>query len=183
MFSNLASYIFGTSDEAANEVEASPGQRPNVKDGPGEDEWVVVGGDVQPSLTLGSLNDMAPRPSTGSTGSSETPSEISGEDDIVIVEPADDHETNGPREVTLTRSGRHLTSPLACPNGITLPQMKAFRSSQKVKQKDTTKHLTGKSSERHNKAVKIRSNHHNKRNKSATLAIRASGCNKSLKQC
>ncbi len=193
MFSNLASYIFGGADQPES---SSQEKRSDVPNNPqNEDEWVVVGGDVQPSLTLGSLSEAAPRPSTGSTGSSEAPSEVSGgnnvedpEDDIVIVndEPMESDggsTTASAREVALTRSGRRLTSPLACANAVTLPQMKALRAAQKAKQKDTGRHNTAKANERINKAVKIRSNQHNKRNKSANLAIKASGCSKQLKQC
>jgi hypothetical protein len=187
MFSNLASYIFGGSSEEQQvdlQQARSPSNDPQRKPG-SEDEWVVVGGDVQPALTLGSLDEVAPRPSTGSTGSSATPSEAGGADDEMVIvdnEDGDDH-ISEPREIALTRSARRLTSPLACPNGISLPQMKALRTSQKSKQKDAAKHLTSKATERHNKAVKIRSNHPGKKNKAANLAIRASGCNKNLKQC
>jgi hypothetical protein len=183
MFSNLASYIFGgeTSDEPIENGTSTVDQRkmPN-----GEDEWVVVGGDVQPALTLGSLDEVVPRPSTGSTGSSEAPSEMGvEEDEMVIVEENHGDDDQGSREITLTRSARRLTSPLSCPNGVSLPQMKALRASQKSKQKDGSKHLTSKATERHNKAVKIRSNHSGKRNKVANLAVKASGFNKHLKQC
>ena len=183
MFSNLASYIFGgeTSDEPIENGTSTVDQRkmPN-----GEDEWVVVGGDVQPALTLGSLDEVVPRPSTGSTGSSEAPSEMGvEEDEMVIVEENHGDDDQGSREITLTRSARRLTSPLSCPNGVSLPQMKALRASQKSKQKDASKHLNSKATERHNKAVKIRSNHQGKRSKVANLAVKASGFNKHLKQC
>jgi len=196
MFSNLASYIFGASDE---NPEQGPQQQPpaQVASPPkghpaGEDEWVVVGGEVQPTLTLGSLDEVAPRPSTGSTGSSVTPSESGGdEEEMVIVEPNPEalpieaSASNGTREITLTRSARRLASPLSCPNGVSLPQMKALRSSQKIRQKDSGKHLTPKATERQNKAVKIRSNHQSgsKKNKAANLTFKASGFNKQLKQC
>ncbi len=191
MFSNLANYIFGGASEPSN-GSTEQGSETRSPDNPQrEDEWVVVGGDVQPSLTLGSLSDAAPRPSTGSTGSSEAPSEASHsneEDDIVIVndesmEAEEAGTTSRSAAAALTRSGRRLTTPLACQNGITLPQMKALRAGQKAKQKDSGRHNTAKASERVNKAVKIRSNQHNKRNKSASLSIKSSGCNKQLKQC
>lgn len=188
MFSNLASYIFGSSAEEENAPNATTTppeantQSRLQKTASSEDEWVVVGGDVQPALTLGSLDEVAPKPSTGSTGSSETPSE-SGDDEAMVVVEGDDLHTPGPREIALTRSARRLTSPLSCPNGISLTQMKALRSSQKSKQKDASKHLTPKATERHNKAVKIRSNHQGKRNKAANYSIKASGFNKNLKQC
>ena len=77
MLSNLASYIFGGNNtetvaegQQSHEVKVAK-QRPQH-----EEDWEIVGGDVQPSLTLGSLDEVAPRPSTGSTGSSETPSEV-----------------------------------------------------------------------------------------------------------
>lgn len=182
MLSNLASYIFGANN---TETVAEEGQQNHevkaVHRAQQEEDWEIVGGDVQPSLTLGSLDEVAPRPSTGSTGSSETPSE-DGQDeaeDMVIVE-SDSPQTSGPREIALTRSARRLTSPLSCPNGMSLPQMKALRSSQKSKQKNAVKQLTSKATERHNKAVKIRSN---QPRKAANMAIKASGLNKQLKQC
>jgi len=183
MLSNLASYIFGGNNtetvaegQQSHEVKVAK-QRPQH-----EEDWEIVGGDVQPSLTLGSLDEVAPRPSTGSTGSSETPSE-DGQDeveDMVIVEAESPSQTSGPREIALTRSARRLTSPLSCPNGMSLPQMKALRSSQKVKQKNAVKQLTPKATQRHNKAVKIRSN---QPKKAANMAIKAAGLNKQLKQC
>lgn len=188
MFSNLASYIFGGSSDAPNNEEGAFNDKATevkANTTTGEEEWVVVGGDVQPSQTLGSLNDVAARPTTGSTGSSEAPSEMEEDDDLVMV--PDQPSSNNvavTREIALTRSARRLTSPLACPNGISLSQMKALRSAQKLKQKDSSKHVTSKASERQNKAVKIRSNHpNNKRNKAANLAIKSSGFNKQLKQC
>jgi len=180
MFSNLATYIFGgASDEGVeNGTSIAPGEQQTMPTG-NEDEWVVVGGDAQPSLTLGSLDEVVPRPATGSTGSSEAPSETGAEDEeMVIVE----ENSEGSRELKLTRSARRLTSPLACPNGVSLPQMKALRASQKSKQKEASKHLKSKATERHNKAVKIRSNHSGKRNMGANLAVKASG-NRTLKQC
>jgi len=189
MFSNLASYIFGGSstDPTDDAVGINPsGQESKLTNPNNEDEWVVVGGEVQPALTLGSLDDVAPRPSTGSTGSSEAPSEMGNDEDMVIVEDGSEDAaaappSSGPREIALTRSARRLTSPLSCPNGMTLPQMKALRSSQKNKQKDAGKHLKVVTSERHNKAVKIRSNHQSKRSKAASLAVKTAGFN--LKQC
>ena len=192
MFSNLASYIFGGSSEANNEEAAfNDKAKVEVKANPnvGEDEWEIVGGDVQPSLTLGSLNDVTARPTTGSTGSSEAPSEMEEDEDLVVIpeEPSSNlQEAAGmpTREIALTRSARRLTSPLACPNGISLSQMKALRSSQKLKQKEGSKLMTSKASERQNKAVKIRSNQSNtKRNKAANLTIKSAGFNKQLKQC
>merc|ERR1711997_1079675 len=115
---------------------------------------------------------------------SEAPSETGAEeeDDMIVVEEHGDDPSS--REITLTRSARRLTSPLSCPNGVSLPQMKALRASQKSKQKDGSKQLTSKATERHNKAVKIRSNHSaGKGNKVANLAVKASGFNKHLKQC
>jgi len=181
MFSNLATYIFGgASDKGAeNGTSMGSGDPRNTHTG-NDDEWVVVGGDAQPALTLGSLDEVVPRPATGSTGSSEASSETGAEDEeMVIVE----ENPEGPREITLTRSARRLTSPLSCPNGVSLPQMKALRASQKSKQKDASKHLNSKATERHNKAVKIRSSHSGKRSKVTNMAVKASGFNKHLKQC
>ena len=205
MLSNLASYIFGANTETVaegqqiHEVKADKATASSRK-GQQDEDWEIVGGDVQPPLNLGSLDEVAPRPSTGSTGSSETPSEVSnpffliflklfiysllyfskdGQDDVedmVVV----DNAPIGPREIALTRSARRLTSPLSCPNGVSLPQMKALRSSQKAKQKNAVRQLTSKATDRHNKAVKIRSN---QPKKAANMAIKASGSNKQLKQC
>ena len=125
MFSYLASYITGEDTEQPTENGVSASGEDRGKSPVGQEEdWVVVGGDVQPALTLGSLDEVAPRPSTGSTGSSETPSETGAEEEeemVVVEEHGDDQ---GPREITLTRSARRLTSPLSCPNGVSLPQMK-----------------------------------------------------------
>lgn len=64
MFSNLASYIFGSSAEEPSLGEPSC---PSLGSGPKsseEEEWVVIG-EAPGVLTLGSLNDVAPRPSVG----------------------------------------------------------------------------------------------------------------------
>jgi len=181
MFSYLATSIFGSTDEPTSENGAPTiGGDQRVSPNDQEEDWVVVGGDVQPALTLGSLDEVVPRPSTGSTGSSEAPSETGAEeDDMIVVEEHGDDPSS--REITLTRSARRLTSPLSCPNGVSLPQMKALRASQKSKQKDAAKHLTSKATERRNKAVKIRSNHSGK--KMTNFSIKSSGFNKNLKQC
>ena len=82
MLSNLASYIFGANTETVaegqqiHEVKADKATASSRK-GQQDEDWEIVGGDVQPPLNLGSLDEVAPRPSTGSTGSSETPSEVS----------------------------------------------------------------------------------------------------------
>lgn len=183
MFSYLATSIFGSTDEPTENGAPTIGGDQRVSPNDQEEDWVVVGGDVQPALTLGSLDEVVPRPSTGSTGSSETPSETGAEeeDDMIVVEEHGDDPSS--REITLTRSARRLTSTLSCPNGVSLPQMKALRASQKSKQKDASKHLTSKATERRNKAVKIRSNHSGKKNKMTNLSIKSSGFNKNLKQC
>jgi len=185
MFSYLATSIFGSTDEPTENGAPAIGGDQRVSPNDQEEDWVVVGGDVQPALTLGSLDEVVPRPSTGSTGSSEAPSETGAEeeeDDMIVVEEHGDDPSS--REITLTRSARRLTSPLSCPNGVSLPQMKALRASQKSKQKDASKHLTSKATERRNKAVKIRSNHSGKKNKMMTnMSIKSSGFNKNLKQC
>jgi hypothetical protein len=184
MFSYLATSIFGSTDEPSENGASTIGGDQRVSPNDQEEDWVVVGGDVQPALTLGSLDEVVPRPSTGSTGSSEAPSETGAEeeeDDMIVVEGHGDDPSS--REITLTRSARRLTSPLSCPNGVSLPQMKALRASQKSKQKDASKHLTSKATERRNKAVKIRSNHSGKKNKMTNLSIKSSGFNKNLKQC
>ena len=184
MLSNLASYIFG-----ASEAESDAQSAPVGAMGPGdpirgqEEDWVVVGGDVQPALTLGSLDEVTPRPPTGSTGSSSTPSESGENNEMVIVDPVEPVPNPATREIALTRSARRLASPLSCPNGVTLPQMRALRASQKTKQKEASKSFSLKATERQNKAVKVRSNHPGKRNKAANLTFKASGFNKNLKQC
>lgn len=190
MFSNIASYIFGgeTSDnntnqgpEATAHVVSHPSQ-PALSDG--EDEWVVVGGSGQPPLTLGSLNEVNPRPPTGSTGSSAPESEV-GQDE---AEPAPEDQPQAPgsndaRQVALTRTERRLLGPFgSCPNNALLPQVKAVRASQKSAQKVKAKSLSSKALDKKNKAVKHQS-HSKKHPHSSNLAIRSAGINKQLKLC
>ena len=96
MLSNLASYIFGGGDDEGQPRQPPsssvlapppppPPPPPKVEDSDGDvedEEWVVVanGGRPRninnPQLTLGSLNEVVPRPTvSGSTGSSASPSE------------------------------------------------------------------------------------------------------------
>lgn len=84
MFTNLTSFIFGgqASSEDGQIPSAVPQQHPagavpnapvQEELGSGEDDWVLVGNGAvprTPNLTLGSLNEINPRPSTGSTGKS-----------------------------------------------------------------------------------------------------------------
>lgn len=89
MFSNIASYIFGgeateeggqgsqggQQQQAAQHHPEGAAAVPNApvqEDlGSSEEDWVLVGNGAvprTPQLTLGSLNEINPRPSTGSTG-------------------------------------------------------------------------------------------------------------------
>ena len=193
MFTNLTSYIFG-GEEAGNETgenQGPSGSTPHHSVNPmpplsdEEEEWVVVaGGNDQPSLTLGSLNEITPRPPTGSTGSSSTPS-----DDGIDVDPSPSElpqpEVNPNRQTGLSRMERKLTIPFgSCPNNgaLSLPVIKGIRAAQKSRQKDKTKNLSAKATERHNKAVKNR-NHGPKKNQSIHLSLRSAGFSKQLKQC
>lgn len=51
-----------------------------------EEDWVLVGGNNGRAPTLGSLNEVSPRPPTGSTGSSATPSDDGMDDEDVDEE-------------------------------------------------------------------------------------------------
>lgn len=169
MLSNLASYIFGSSKGTTEEEPKAHDAIKGAEEAK-EDDWVIVGGDDKPLLTLGSLCEAAPRLSVSSAGSSEASSE---EDMVVVVEDQQPQ----PSLALANKSTRRLVS---CANGVT--QLKAMRSSQKNKQKESSKQLTAKATERRNKAVK---NHgSSKRSKAAAnLAIRSCGINKQLKQC
>ena len=214
MFSNLTSYIFGGSEESPNPDASVQGQAvpPHAQTSPrgsnSDDEWVVVGGGA-PNLHLGPLNG-PPLPATGSTGSSETPSETdvmvesdnAGGDGLVLVEmddtpyrrrvSADDPSGDGHqrRDVALTRTGRRLATPFGSIPGqaaATVATVKTLRSAQSLKVKEAGKPLSGKALERRNKAVRHPGNHHHggghKKNKGATMALRSAGCARQLKQC
>ena len=77
-----------------------------------EEDWVLVGGGVGRAPTLGSLNDVVPRPLTGSTGSSAPPSE-DGMDGDGEMPDQDRQEPQppvaGPPAVNRASSGRRLT--------------------------------------------------------------------------
>lgn len=154
-----------------------------------EDEWVMVADTTHPDpLTLGSLSEPNPRPPTGSTGSSATPSESGDEDDGEMESPSmsidQDPEIPG-RPVALTRSARRLTSPFSCQSSASLSQMKAMRSAQVAKLKKSAKATTAKTIERKNKAVKNNQVSFSKKafTNRNNLAIKAAGANKQLKQC
>ena len=161
MLSNLASYIFGN-NETEQQNEEPIATQPTLSDE--EEEWVVVGGNAQPSLTLGSLNEAAPRPSTGSTGSSSTPSEAPESS-----------------STQLSRTERRLATPFGSCAETSLAHVKAVRSSQKSKQKEKSKSLSSKALERRNKAVKATQS--KKKFQMASANFKASGLNKQLKQC
>lgn len=150
-----------------------------------ECEWVLVAPsstDAPAALTLGSLNEVLPAPSTGSTGSSTSPSE-SGDESPMDEEPTPAQAAA--QTVALSRSGRKLTSPFSCQNSVTLQQMKAMRSAQESKQKRAGKSSTGKAVAKKNKAVK---NDGSSLKKQAfanrhQMSFKSAGCNKQLKQC
>ena len=192
MLSNITSYIFG-----GQETEAEAGQNQSPRGSPshypannipplsdGEEEWVVVaGGNDQPSLTLGSLNEINPIPPTGSTGSSSTPSDDGIDVDSNSELPQQDENPN--RQTGLSRSERKVTIPFgSCPNNgaISLTTIKGIRAAQKSRGKDKRKSLSAKATERHNKAVKQRNQGPNK-NQYAHISIKSAGINKHLKQC
>ena len=178
MFSNLASYIFGST------VENGEPELPQVEEEPvpekvEEEEWVLVGDGV-PALTLGSLNDVAARSALGSTGSSDpsVDSEDSGD------APMQDGEH---REVAaLTRTARRLTIPFGSISGpaTSLSDIKCVRAAQGLKVKDSGKHLSSKALERRNKAVKHQhGGSSSRKGKAPTMSLKASGSSRQLKQC
>lgn len=194
MLSNLTSYIFGgeaTSNEPG-EIQGPNGSAMHHSGNPlpplsdGEEEWVVVaGGNDQPSLTLGSLNEITPRPPTGSTGSSSTPSDDGIDENSVHELPQPGESPNSTRQTALSRTERKLTVPFgSCPNNgaISLPIIKGIKAAQKSREKDKKKNLSAKAIERHNKAVKYR-NQGPKKNQSAHASLRSAGINNQLKQC
>lgn len=194
MFSNITSYIFG-GEESENETgqNQGPGGSPSHYSGnpipplsDGEEEWVVVaGGNDQPSLTLGSLNEMNPRPPTGSTGSSSTPSDDGIDVDPTSELPQEDENPNSNRQAGLSRTERKFAIPFgSCPNNgaLSLSAIKGIRAAQKSRTKDKKKNLSAKAIDRHNKAVKQR-NQGSKKNQSAHISIKSAGINKHLKQC
>ena len=179
MLSNLATYIFGASNN--EETETNPSINPhNVASPPaapkppaplseGEEDWVVV--EERPShLTLGSLNESTPAPPGGSTGSSHTPSESGSEGGAPPNPPAQQ----------LSRTDRRLATPFgSCSAATTLAAVKAVRSAQKSKDKSKAKSLTSKALERRNKAVK---SNQSKKQYHASLNLRPAN-GKQLKQC
>ena len=143
MFSNIASYIWGSAEEEQQQgaagasssspqppliisnsssttappppppprSDARPRHLPEQEDAPssssssGGEDWVMVGGSAGRAVPgLGSLNEVVPRPATGSTGSSAQESEDGmdeeeEEEDVVLLEkPADVAAVVIPRE-------------------------------------------------------------------------------------
>lgn len=172
-----------------------PHAKPSLPSSPAEaeDEWVMVGPNARNTpLTLGSLNEVLPTPTTGSTGSSTSPSE-SGDEGEAPMEAGSTSENEDeslvaggtPRAVTLSRSARRLTSPFSCQSSVTVHQMKAMRSAQVCKQKRSAKSATAKAVAKKNKAVKNEGTSLGKRafaNKHH-LSLKSAGSNKQLKQC
>jgi len=190
MLSNITSYIFGGQETETGQNQGPSGSPTNYPANTipplsdGEEEWVVVaGGNDQPSLTLGSLNEINPIPPTGSTGSSSTPSDDGIDVDSNSELPQQDEDPD--RQTGLSRSERKITIPFgsgSCPNNgaLSLSAIKGIRAAQKSRNKDKKK--SAKATERHNKAVKQR-NQCPKKNKSAHISIKSAGMNKNLKQC
>jgi hypothetical protein len=180
MLSNIASYIFGSSVEpevptGAQEEEAKPAEVVS------EDEWVLVE-DRVPALNLGSLNDI---PLMGSTGSSEPSLDSEDSEDVPMSDGA--ALPNGtPREpVALTRTARRLTIPFgSLPKVTSLSDIQCVKASQSLKVKASGKHLTSKALERRNKAVKQQhGGSGSRKSKAPTMALRAAGASRQLKQC
>lgn len=185
MFSNLASYFFGSEDSnnqpPPTEINSNPlilstsssnpinpdhqthpenDKAPKRQNSEEESDWVLVGPNNAPNL--GSLNDAPPTPSIES-------------------EPEEQPNNN-----TLSRTARRLTAPFGCAHGSSsVAQIKALRSAQSAKKKDDKKVMgNAKGVERRNKAVK--NPHHNgKRAKQhQNLSFKACGAGlKQLKQC
>lgn len=206
MLSSLSSYIWGSAEEEAQQQQAvvepphgtpipavpAPARaKPSAsRQGSQEEEdWVLVGSGVakNAALTLGSLNEINPRPSTGSTGSSNEPSEQGEEEDTEPSDAQDVVPSAGGRPVNLTRSQRRLLTPFSGCLASTLPQRKAARAAQSSKQKRASKTNTAKATERGNKAVKYAGSASCSKKQGASrhnLAIKASGSfSKGLKQC
>lgn len=183
MLSNLATYIFGASNNEETETNpsnnphnvASPQPAPSKPPAPlseGEEDWVVV--EERPShLTLGSLNESTQVPPGGSTGSSHTPSESGSEGGAPNPNP--------PAQQQLSRTDRRLATPFGSCSAAatTLAAVKAVRSAQKSKDKSKAKSLTSKALERRNKAVK---SNQSKKQYHASLNLRPAN-GKQLKQC
>jgi len=190
MFSNLTQYIFGGT-EADNQLDqpmdaaagstsstaaTSKPTKPVLSD---DEDWVVVEGNAQPSLTLGSLNEAAPRPPpTGSTGSSSTPSEVP-EDEEGEESPNATAGTAASSSTQLSRSERRLATPFGGCSASSLSQVKAVRAAQKSKDKAKAKTLSLKALDRRNKAVK---SNQSKKQYHASLNLRPAN-GKQLKQC
>ena len=195
MFSNLASYIFGAAAESDEPEVPVPGPE-EVKQAPvpesvperiperaeeaermDDEDWELVGEDA-PALTLGSLGDMITRPALGSTGSSD-PS-LDSEDSGDAPGPARD-----PEGSALTRTARRLTVPFGSLAGTTsLAEVRGVRTAQTLKVKDSTRQLTAKALDRRNKAVKHHhAGHSARKTKVPTMALKAAGSSRHLKQC
>lgn len=126
MFSNLANYFFGGAPEGNEENPQGPGvaqDEPLIVSSSGipsstpskpeeplpapsrprdpecdSDDWVLVGGSSGRAPTLGSLNEMTPRPVTGSTGSSAPPSENGDGEDSEMVEVGNPQDGEAPAD-------------------------------------------------------------------------------------
>jgi hypothetical protein len=182
MFSNLASYIFGSTveneePELPQVEEVEPERVPEKVE---EEEWVLVGDGV-PALTLGSLTEVVlPRSALGSTGSSDPSLDSEDSGDAPMQEG--EH-----REVAaLTRTARRLTVPFGSISGPTtsLSDIKCVRAAQSLKVKDCGKHLSSKALDRRNKAVKQQhGGPSSRKSKAPTMSLKASGSSRHLKQC
>ncbi len=154
MFSNLATYIFGSTVEngepevpATTEVNEAEPVAVVEKAASDEEEWVLVGEGI-PALTLGSLGDVMPRPALGSTGSSDPSVDSEDSGDAPMLEGEHQDAT----AVTLTRTARRLTVPFGSISGpASLSDVRCVRAAQSLKQKESGKHLTSKALERRNK--------------------------------
>ena len=185
MFSNLASYIFGSTVESGEaEVPADVQEEAKAAEVVNEEEWVLVGDGV-PALNLGSLNDVIPRPALGSTGSSDPSLDSEDSGDVPMQDGVPVGEGVHQEPVALTRTARRLTVPFGSLLGATsLSDIRCVRTSQGLKVKDSGKHLTSKALERRNKAVKHQhGGSASRKGKAPTMSLKASGSSRHLKQC
>ena len=188
MFSNLASYIFGSTVESgepeAAAVEAQDLEEAKPVEVVTEEEWVLVGDGV-PALNLGSLNDVIPRPALGSTGSSDPSLDSEDSGDATMQDGATALEGVHQEPVAFTRTARRLTVPFgSLPGATSLSDIRCVRTSQGLKVKDSGKHLTSKALERRNKAVKHQhGGSGSRKSKAPTMSLKASGSSRHLKQC
>eukprot|EP00096_Caligus_rogercresseyi_P002677 TRINITY_DN1490_c0_g1_i1.p1 TRINITY_DN1490_c0_g1~~TRINITY_DN1490_c0_g1_i1.p1 ORF type:complete len:169 (+),score=83.53 TRINITY_DN1490_c0_g1_i1:322-828(+) len=168
MLSNLASYIFGSSDASESLlVHPGPGGASSGSGASLEEEggWVLVGASPSHDLNLGSIHDIP---------GSLLPSEDDEQEETRSVSTIGDSEARlgGPRPNNTSLAAANLA------------RSKAISSAQTALQRRTKKALSAKMLERQNKAVKMSSSCKKASAKNPhSFAIKSSGFNKQLKQC